>query len=306
MRNLNLVPLSGLRVIEAVGRLGSLSRAAAEMGVTPGALSQRLRKAEEALGRPLFLRHPEGLVAGPALLEVLPQLTRHLAGLDAAAGLLREGGANGLTLSVAPLFASRWLIWRLHDFTEANPGIALRLDPSMEIGDLEAEGIDAAIRVAEHPGDGVEAVKLLDQRVFPVCSMAQAAALKQPRDLLDLPVIRETEALHGWADWLAAAGLEGAALRPGPTYRDGALCLDAAATGQGVFMAWETLAGDAVRLGTVAAPFALRARTRLSYWFVTTPASARKPAVRRFGAWLAEAVARSRADWRADWDERPG
>ena len=73
MRNLNTIPLSALRTIETIGRTGSLGAAASELGVTPGALSQRLTKAEAALGRPLFLRQPEGLQPTEACREMVEQ-----------------------------------------------------------------------------------------------------------------------------------------------------------------------------------------------------------------------------------------
>ena len=61
MKNLNRIHLNGLRAIEAVGRLGTLRRAADEMGVTPGAVSQQIQKTEQLLGRVLFERLPKGL-----------------------------------------------------------------------------------------------------------------------------------------------------------------------------------------------------------------------------------------------------
>ncbi len=297
MRHLNALPLSALRVIEATGRLGTLTAAAQELGVTPGALSQRLRKAEEELGRPLFHRPPEGLTPTEALLEILPRLSRAMADLDAAAGALRGGEPGVLTLSVAPVFASRWLIWRMHRFAQAHPEISVRLDPKVARIDLDAAGIDAGIRVARTPGPGVQAVKLLEQRVFPVCAPALAAQIRQPGDLFAHPVIREDAALFGWDIWLGAQGLTPQGLRPGPTYGDAALCLDAAITGQGLFMAWETIAADALDRGTLAAPLPLKVPSGNAFWFVTTPLSARKPAVRRFRDWLQAEMQASAARW---------
>ncbi|MBN8290348.1 LysR family transcriptional regulator [Rhodobacter sp. NTK016B] len=297
MRHLNVLPLSALRVIEAAGRAGSLTAAAAELGVTPGALSQRLRKAEEALGRPLFSRHPDGLTPTEALAEILPRLTRHMAGLDAAAGALRGSEPGVLTLSVAPVFASRWLIWRLHAFADAHPEIDLRLDPKVARIDLDAAGVDAAIRVATEPGAGVEAIHLVDQGLFPVCAPALAERIDTLDDLFRLPVIRENDALSGWQTWLAAQGRQADGLQPGPTYGDAALCLDAAMTGQGLFMGWETVAADAVARGTLAAPFPMRVASGQAFWFVTTAQSARKPAVRRFRDWLLAEMRRAQGDW---------
>lgn len=299
MRNLNVLPLSALRVVEAAGRLGSLSAAAGELGVTVGALSQRLRRAEEVLARPLFERHPEGLVPTEALAEVMPRLSQHMAGLDAAAGALRGGEPGVLVLSVAPVFASRWLIWRMHRFAEAHPEIAVRLEPRVARVDLDASGVDAAIRVAAAPGAGVQALRLMERRLFPVCAPAMAAEIHGVDDLYRHPVIRESAALDGWALWLAAEGRGVEGLMPGPTYGDAALCLDAAMTGQGLFMGWEAVAADAVLRGTLAAPLRRRVPSGQAFWFVTSALSARKPAVRRFRDWLVAEVAAAEADWAA-------
>ena len=123
MRNLNTIPLSALRTIETIGRTGSLGAAASELGVTPGALSQRLTKAEAALGRPLFLRQPEGLQPTEACQAVLPRLSRAMRDLSGVVGDLSEAADSVLTVSVAPIFASRWLIWRIGQFTALNPHI---------------------------------------------------------------------------------------------------------------------------------------------------------------------------------------
>ena len=61
MNNLNRVHLNGLRALEAAGRLGSLQRAAEELGVSPGAVSQQIIKAEKQLGAKVFERTPRGL-----------------------------------------------------------------------------------------------------------------------------------------------------------------------------------------------------------------------------------------------------
>lgn len=298
MKNLNAIPLSALRVIEAVARTGSLTRAADEMGVTPGALSQRLAKAEEALGQPLFLREAQGMRPTEACARVASRLSQSMAGLSSVVADLRNEQCNDVvTVTVAPIFASRWLIWRIGAFTAAHPQISLRLLPSAEVVDLDRSDVDAAIRFRRSPRAGTNVaegeVKLLDQRVFPVCSVDLAATIKSPRDLVSLPVIRENDRLAGWAEWLAAHGLSPSDLRPGPTYADASLCLDAAMLGQGVFMAWQTLASDAVARGQVVAPLPGHWETGASYWFAASKWSARNPAVRKFRDWLLAEMAKS-------------
>ena len=75
-------------------------------------------------------------------------------------------------------------------------------------------------------------------------------------------------------------------LGDGPVYSDGALGLDAAIAGQGVFMAWETLAADALARGCVVEPFPGRIATGIAYWFVTAEGVRLPPHVRRFRDWL--------------------
>jgi LysR family transcriptional regulator, glycine cleavage system transcriptional activator len=298
MRNLNRIPLSGLRAIESIGRRGSLTAAAEELGVTPGALSQRLQKAEAAFGRPLFARLPSGLFPTPACAEALPGLTRAMGDLARAVEMLDAVENPCLTISTAPIFASRWLVWRIRGFNAEAPEVRVRIEPGTALLDPGVDDVDICLRVGKGPWPGTEAVKLLDQKVFPVCAPDLARSIATSEDLVQLPVIRETDALFGWEAWLAPHGLAVRDLADGPTYGDASLCLDAAMTGQGVFMAWETLACDALAMGQLVAPLPGRRATGNSYWFVTSPAGARLAKVRRFRTWIEEELARSVAAWR--------
>ncbi|MCV3272484.1 LysR substrate-binding domain-containing protein [Roseobacter sinensis] len=299
MQNLNTIPLSALRTIEVIARHGTLRAAAKDLGVTPGALSQRLAKAEAALGQPLFIRSSKGLLPTEACVRIRSRLSAAFTELSAVVAELAPDQGNQLTVSAAPLFASRWLIWRIKRFSDLNPEISLRVLPTLEVVDLDHSEVDVGLRVGPEAALGQGATKLLDQRVFPVCAPELAAQVTTPEDLFRLPVIRETEALHGWKAWLSAMGLSDQRLRPGPIYADAALCLDAAMTGQGVFMAWETLACDALERGQIAAPFDVRAQTGATYWFAVSRLAARKPSVTKFKSWLQAELDRSTQCWRA-------
>ena len=286
MRNLNTVPLSALRAIEAIARKGTLAKAAKELGVTAGALSQRLAKAEAILGQTLFIRTSSGLKPSEICADVAPRLTRAITDLSSVVSDIRAVENTVLTVSIAPIFASRWLIWRIRKFQEENPAISVRIMPTAEIVNLDWSEVDVGIRVGEDPEIGIGAVKLLDQRVFPVCSAEIAQRIKIPADLAKIPVIRENESLYGWNVWLSEQGVSTLTLRPGPTYADASLCLDAAMTGQGLFMAWETLACDALERGQIVSPFRQRSQTGATYWFATSRMSARKSSVMKFREWL--------------------
>ena len=293
MKNLNLVPLNGLRAVEAVGRLGSLKAAAGELGVTIGAVSQQIQKVEQHLGNALFIRQPKGLK--PTMLgeQLMPHLASGMAELSTAVAKATETSGATLVVSVAPVFASKWLVWRLKKFHDANPAIRIRVDATTALVDPNASDVDVCIRVGKGPWPGLRTSKLIDQRIFPVCSPALAEQLERPEDIRSVPVIRDAGSWFDWDVWLAPFGLSVADLREGTSYSDGSLCLDAAVAGQGVFLAWETLAHDALAAGRVVAPFGGRHATGASYWFITRNHSFKTRETAEFERWLRAEMALS-------------
>lgn len=286
MNNLNRINLGGLRAIEVAGRLGSLRAAAEALGVTPGAVSQQIQKAEQQLGRPLFERRPKGLTLTAHGEEVMRHLTAGLSELSAAVALAGRSRGDTLTVSVAPVFASKWLVWRLKDFNEKYPSIRVRVDATVQMVDPNLSDIDVCIRVGKGHWPDVTAEKLLEHRVFPVCSPAMASRLTAPGDLGGVPIIRDAGDTFGWDTWLKPNGYDESLLGDGPTFSDGSLCLDAAIAGQGVFLAWEALAVDGLEAGRLTAPFQGRYPTGYSYWFVTGLRLRKSRSVQVFEAWL--------------------
>ena len=286
MQNLNRVGLAGLRAIEAVGRLGSLRAAAEEIGVTAGAVSQQIQKTEQQIGRALFDRRPRGLVLTAHGAEVMRHLTAGMAELAAAVALAGRSRQDTLTVSVPPVFAGKWLVWRLTDFNRSHPDIRVRVDASVELVDPNISDVDLCIRIGRGGWPDVDAERLIDHRVFPVCSPGLAGRLRRIGDLRRVPIVRDAGAMFGWDVWLGPNGHDDSLLGDGPVFSDASLCLDAAVAGQGVFLAWETLAVDALAAGRLAAPFPGRYPTGLSYWSVVGRRMAKSPGVRDFERWL--------------------
>jgi DNA-binding transcriptional LysR family regulator len=291
MRNLNSVHLNGLRAMEAVGRLGSLQAAAEELGVSVGAVSQQVIKAEAQLDLVVFERTPKGMLAterGTRLLAMLTEGFRHLS--QAVASTQRRDDSI-LTISVAPVFAARWLVYRLDRFAERHPGISLRMDATTRLVNPALCDVDIGIRVGSGDWPDVKAELLLAQEVFPVCAPAMAAGLKEAADILALPAIIDGRAMFAWEVWMREAGLSGAALETRHVFNDASLCLDAAIAGQGVMLAWQTLAGYALQQGQLAAPFGIRAKTGFGHYFVTAEGVREPKKVRDFKAWIREEMA---------------
>ncbi len=299
MENLNRVHLNGLRAVEAVGRLGSLRAAAGELGVSAGAVSQQIIKCEKQLGTPVFDRTSRSVAPTAFGRALLGRLTAGFNTLDEAVALSKHHADTTLTISVAPVFASKWLVPRLSRYAQSFPDIQVRLDASVTMVSPDASDIDIAIRVGDGDWPGVATDFLLPQEVFPVCTPAMAKKLREPSDILALPIVRDANSSISWDVWLAPFGLCDADLRDGNTFTDASLALDAAIAGQGVMLAWQTLAHYALSVGQLVAPFPERAATGLGYWLVTS-ATRREPAkVRDFRRWIKAEIAETAADFGA-------
>lgn len=288
--------LGALRAVETVARLGSLRAAADELGVTTGAVSQQIIKAEGQLDRTLFVRHAKGLTPTDLGGEVAAHLADGFAALAQGVALTRRSATDAITISVAPVFAGKWLVWRLGRFSEAHPEVRVRIDSDVALVEPRAGEVDACIRVGWGGWSGVSVEELYPQRVFPVCAPGMAERLSEVPDLAHVPIIREPHSMFGWDVWLGPNGMSGDQLREGPVFSDASLCLDAAVAGQGVFLAWETLAQDALSMDRLVAPFPGRIETGISYWFVEPEGRRRSPQVEAFRSWLVEELRASGYD----------
>lgn len=296
MNPLNSIHLNGLRAIEAVGRLGSLQAAADELGVTVGAVSQQVIKAEAQLGRTVFERTARGMLPTPFGAPFLRKLSAGFRELAEAVGSARHRDDTILVISVAPIFASRWLIHRIHQFSAAHPEISLRIESTTALADLSGSDVDLGIRIGPGTWPGVRAEFVLPQEMFPVCTPDLARRLKTPADLVDMPAVIDANDEFTWDRWLAAAGLDQPAPRTRHVFSDASLCLDAALAGQGVLLAWPILASWALAEGRLVAPFGIRVKTGMGYYFITAPDAREPRKVTLFKAWMRRAIAESIGD----------
>lgn len=294
MKDLNRLHLNGLRALESCGRLGSLKAAASELGVTVGAVSQQIIRAEEQLGRQVFERSARGLVPTRFGREFLARLTTGFTALDQAVASAARHPDDVLTISVAPVLASKWLVPRLSDFMAKHPGIQVRLDATVQLIDPATSDIDIAIRVGPGGWPGVTAEPLLEQEIFPVCVPALAEQLRHPSDLAGVPIVADFNSTLPWQLWLDEFGLSEGDLTFGNTYADAALAQDAAIAGQGVMLSWQTLAEYPLRIGALVAPFRHRAPTGMHYWAVTAASRNEDPKVRSFKSWIKTQLSETR------------
>lgn len=284
------IPLNALRAIEIVARHGALAPAAEELGVTIGAVSQHLRRAEDRLGIELFARTPQGLKPLPALANILPQLTGGFTQLQDGLANLTGAHDNVLNVTVGSIFASRWLIWRVHKFSTLHPGLEVRLTVTAAMLDLNRPDIDCGIRYGDGDWPGVDVSRIGGQDYQPVCSPLIRDMVRHPDDLANVPVIADQTSMLDWPAWLARAGLDPKMPLNGPVYSDASLAFDAAISGQGVLLAADMMTADAVSDGRLIRPFDLPVTGHRGYFLATAKGRREPKKLRYFREWLTEEV----------------
>ena len=289
-----LPPLNALRAFEAAARHLNFSRAADELSVTPGAVSQQIQNLEEYVGAALFKRTPKGLLLTDGAQTALPALREAFDRLAEAASLLTaaEDGRR-LTVSAAPSFAAKWLVPRLGRFEAAHPEVDVWLSAGLELVDFTGGEVDLAIRYGTGRYPGLEVSRLLGETVSPVVS----PRLMEEIPLHDLADLSRHVLLHDgspdaddscpdWSMWLAARGVKGVDGARGPRFNQSSLVIEAAVNGRGVALAKQTLAQADLDAGRLAVPFDIATAVDFAYYIVHPKAKGRLSQVKAFVSWL--------------------
>lgn len=292
-------PLNALRAFEAVARHLSFTGAADELGVTQGAVSQQVKKLEAHLGLLMFRRVHQGLLLTDAGQTYLPVVRDAFDGLALGTRNMQSRERGGvLTVSVSAGFATKWLVPRSHRFYERHPEIDLRISTGQEHINFARGDVDLAVRHGDGIWPDLDAVCLMAENVFPVCSPALAeepGGLKAPIDLRHHILLRSWRPDY-WPRWFAAAGAAGAVdTTRGPAFNDHSNAIQAAIDGQGVALGRTALVGDDLLAGRLVRPFERVIPADIAYWIVCPKGTAGRPKIVAFRDWLlAEAEALQR------------
>ncbi|MEN5144638.1 transcriptional regulator GcvA [Brevundimonas diminuta] len=292
-----LPPLNALKAFEAAARRLNITRAAEELSVTPGAISQQIRILEEHAGAPLFHREGRQIALTELGAELYPLLRDGFDYLKRAGDLLyRPDRRHALAVSVPPSFASKWLAPRIARFAAAHPEIEVWMSADMRLADVSGGRVDVAVRYGKGDYPGVRCEKLLNADLTPVCSPLLTMgenALRRPTDLarhvlIHLRPSELEEPRPDWAAWFKARNLEGIDALSGPRFDQAALAIEAAAHGQGVALAPYAFVAEDLASGRLVAPFADGALTTEQAYHVLTKRTGASNPARAFAAWLKE------------------
>lgn len=303
----SLPPLKSLRAFESAGRQLSFRKAAAELHVTPAAISHQIKLLEDHLGVQLFRRMTRAVELTDVGRTLLPRLNEAFEHVAQAVNSVRCYQDTGpLSVCAPPLFGAKWLTPRIGSFVDSFPDIDIRLSTSMQLvdprrpglvptaGECEADPPDVTIRYGNGRYPGCQVDRLFEVSFTPLCSpqlLTGKRPLRKPADLrhhllLHDDLNRISDGWANWEHWLRAANADEVDGKRGPHFSLPQLCLDAAIDGSGVLLgAREVLAQD-LAAGRLVAPFDITVETRAAYYVVSCAQDANHPKVAAFRRWL--------------------
>lgn len=291
-----LPPLHAVQTFEAAARHLSFQRAAAELHVTPSAVSHQIRALEDFLGTRLFERRGRHVLLTPEGQTYLPAVRAALNQIQAATErVAATRGVGPLTMGVVAPFAMGWLVPRLPDFQRAYADVEVRLSliTSADPIDFGRSDLDLVIRFGALEQAGVRNHRLINEELVPVCSPAllQRRPLQRPEDLREATRLHVLPRLDRWRRWLSLAGVSEAHAERGPKFDNTPLALEAAEAGLGVAIADRHLVAGEIADGRLVIPFDIRLPGRGAYYLAYPEEHAEKPKIVAFREWILRELA---------------
>jgi DNA-binding transcriptional LysR family regulator len=280
-----------------VGRLGSFTAAAAELGMSQPAVSKQMKALEGSLRTALFDRGAnrlqltrDGVLLHQTVTEVFDVLEARLSRL--------RGQLDQLRVAVQPSVAESWFVPRLEEMRHAVAPTEIQLsifDRERELADIDH---DVSVRFAEGSSPGLCSEQLVTEAVVPVASPELASALgltpNSPADaLLAAPLLHVDQTTRSWQDWtawFAGNGLTYVAPPSAVVYPTYGSAVPLAISGNGVVLSWRTLMGDHLRRGLLLEVGPVVTLPRRGYFLQWPPALTRDAGFQRFRAWLRDTV----------------
>ncbi|WP_149086513.1 LysR substrate-binding domain-containing protein [Pseudomonas prosekii] len=291
---MSLPPLHAFRVFECVARLGHVGAAAAELHVTPGAVSQQLKLLQSSLGIDLFYRQGRHLVLTESGLALQRSVARGMHEITEGVRLLSEEhfqapSVKVLTISTEPIFGASWLMPRLFAFRAEHPHIHLRVISADDPSEVDWRRADIAVLYNAPIWEGFWWRPLQTLHMFPVCCpqlLRGQHALKQPADLIHHRLLHEDDGTQ-WRRWLFEARLP----YPGDAdvhFEDFGIALQAARDGYGVALSDEINSSRDLEEGRLVQPFSLKVPAGMDYFCICKEESRGVPEIVLLVDWLIE------------------
>jgi LysR family glycine cleavage system transcriptional activator len=289
-----------LKVFDAASRHLNFSRAAAELGLTPAAVSHQIKETEDQLGMALFIRTSRSIrltQAGAVFHEAAVEALEGLAKAVARAKKLSRG-VTQLKLTMDGTFASKWMVPRLDRFRARWPDMDLRFDISYDLRDFDHDDVDVAVRFGTGKYPGITTHRLFDNVIFPVCSprlLKSGPPLEVPRDLLRHTLVhiewsRQGVTWPNWRMWMAAAGVEDFDDSRCVLFASSSYVIQAAIEGSVVALCDFSMVANDLSEGRLVRPFDLgmKVTPEYAYHLAYPTVAADDPRIAAFREWILE------------------
>ncbi|WP_166415686.1 LysR substrate-binding domain-containing protein [Cochlodiniinecator piscidefendens] len=282
-----------LIVFEAAARLGSFTKAAAELNIQQPAVSMAIKQMETSLGVLLFQRSHRKIELTKAGERFFVDVTIGLDHIHSSARAIHQRGQNDhVTLSVSTAFAYYWMVPRLEALHEDHPGVDLRLQTSDQEPDIESEGISLAIRRGNGTWPRVHSALIAPEIIYPIASpqvMQSAINLKTAANLLHERLIHLEEPVRErptWTQWFAHFDVKDATPKAGLRLNDYALVLQAAQAGEGFAFGWKHVTENLIAKGLLAAKTEWSWHTGSGFYLVWSKEVPLIPQAERVRDWM--------------------
>ena len=296
-----LPSLKAIRYFEAAARHLSFKRAAEEMSVSQGAISQQIHALEKFLGKKLFLRQTRKVQLTSSGWRLAQSASLAMKGLaETITELRNEGLREVITVHTGPYFSARWLSPRLSSFSQRFPSTDLWMHHSTQSDPGWNTDIDVALLWGTGEWANAIVEPLISVKMVPICSPAMLSATTG----LDLILQGQTPLLHyqnqqAWSEWLYSAGLDSTLAQKGPIFDDPNVIVGAVSSGQGVALGFLPLAKDDLSTGRLVIAHEHISESRFGYYIVMRDLTPLPPRVKGFRDWIIEEA-------RADTADNPG
>lgn len=233
---LTQVPIRSIWVFHIVARVGSVSRAAEELGVTPSAVTQQIQTLETQLGVSLLAKVGRRILlteAGERFFASINDGAEQIA--EATNAIRGYRSVTTLTIRATPTLSNKWLLPRLDNFLAANSDLEVRLDGTNEPTDFNREAVDIEIRHGDGKWPGLFVEGLIEENFIPVCSpsLTPAGSLAA-RDVLQYRLIHSVKSQAQWSRWMTLANVESKERWRRVLFDRSHMAIDAAAAGMGI------------------------------------------------------------------------
>ncbi|KQR26925.1 LysR family transcriptional regulator [Rhizobium sp. Leaf155] len=295
MHNLSL---RALQAFDAIGRRGSITGAAEDLGVSPGAISQLVRNLEQSLGLTLLERRGRRVELSSWGRLYYREVSKGFQQLTMATNVLkRVSNEGGIVVSALSSVASRWISRKIFDWQALCPTAQVRIFGQDQEPRLGAEEVDFRITYGRRSYVHEHVAHLFTDWVVPACSPAVLAARppQSPEDVLTFPLLNvewesDYKASPQWCDWAKLVHANHSQQLSGLSFTLSSSAIDAAVNGRGFVLAQLSMVQEEIAAGTLVIPFDIRLKLSESYFLAWDRTALEKPNGQRFHKWILAAA----------------